>query len=155
MSLAIATIGCGKKIEEADSKASQQTHNQVLPSTYVIQLDGAEASRKNYFMPKAAQFEIPDRLKVKHGNTAGRVVEIAYDVNQYDNDDFQFKCSYVASMNPSEMVLANCVDFDGDDFGNVDGQEFTLRINDIIQLRFTGAASSDLVVEAIYSMEWI
>lgn len=155
MSLAIATIGCGKKIAEQKTTTARLTENQELPSAYVIRLDGTEGSRKNYTIPRPTQFEIPERLKVRQGNTTNKIVEIAYDVNQFDSEDFQFKCMYVPSPNPSEMTLSKCVDYDGDDFGNVSGHKFALRFKDIVQMRFTGAPASDLVVEAIYSMNWI
>jgi hypothetical protein len=105
-------------------------------------------------MPQYGQFEIPDRLKVRSGLTINKVVEIAYEVNKYENDDFQFKCIYVASANPSEMILSDCVDYDGDSFGDVSGHIFGLRKDDIIQMRFTGASAQDLVVEVFYSINW-
>lgn len=154
MSLAIATIGCGKKVTEGDTQAARNTENQELPSAYIIRLDGSQASRKQFTMIEAAKFGIPDILKVRSGSTAGKSVEIAYDVNEYDSDDFQFKCTYAASGNPNEMALQKCVDYDNDDFGDVSNHEFTLYKHDIIQMRFTGATSTDLVVEAIYSMKW-
>jgi hypothetical protein len=155
LSLAIATIGCGKKVTDADSQSAHNTENQELPSAYVIRLDGSQASRKNYSMIDDAQFKIPDRLVVRAGSTAGKTVEVAYEVNEFDSDDFQFKCMYVPSANPSQMALDKCVDYDNDDFGDVSEQKFTLHKNDIIQMRFTGAPASDLVVEAIYTMKWI
>ena len=155
MYLALATTGCGKKIAEPSNQTSFQIENQELPATYIVRLDGSIESRKNYLMPLPAQFEIPDRLRVKSGSTLNKVVEISYDVNKFDNDDFQFKCSYVASVNSKEMILKKCIDYDGDDFGDISAQQFSLRSSDIIQLRFTGASSTDLVVEAIYSMNWI
>ena len=153
--LALATFGCGKKIAEPSNQSSFQIENQELPATYVVRLDGSMESRRNYLMPLPAQFEIPDRLRIKSGSSLNKVVEISYDVNEFDDDDFQFKCSYAASVNSNEMILKNCVDYDGDDFGDISGHQFGLRSNDIIQLRFTGASSTDLVVEAIYSMNWI
>ncbi len=155
LSLAIATIGCGKKISDAETQPGRTTENQELPSAYVIKLDGSQTSRKNYFLTEDAQFRIPDRLLVRDGSTAGKVVEIAHDVNQYDSEDYFYKCSYKASPNPNEMILDKCVDYDGDDFGDVSSHVFTLYKNEVVQMRFAGAAASGLVVEAIYSMTWI
>lgn len=155
MSLAIATIGCGKKIAESDvSQPSRQTENQELPSAYVIQLDGSEASKKQFKMINHASFEIPDSLIVRSGNTIGKVVEIAYDVSQFDSTDYEFKCRYIPSDNPSLMVLSECVNYDNADYGDTQGQLFRLYKNDIIEMRFTGAPSQDMVVEAIYGMDW-
>lgn len=155
MSLAIATIGCGKKVTDPEAQPARNTENQELPSAYVIKLDGSQSSRKDVKMAGDAQFKIPDRIVVRSGSTAGKIVEIAYDVNEYDSDDYQFKCTYVPSSSPSQMNLSSCVDYDNDDFGDVSEHTFTLHKNDLIQMRFTGAPASDLVVEAIYTMKWI
>jgi hypothetical protein len=154
ITLVIATVSCGKKIEDSSTAAARQTQNQTIPSTYIIRLDGSAASRTDYLMPGYGQFEIPDRLRVRSGSTANKVVEIAYEVNKYENDDYQFKCIYVPSSVPTEMNLSDCVDYDGDSFGNVSGQIFGLRKDDIIQIRFTGAPAQDVVVEAIFSINW-
>lgn len=155
MSLAIATIGCGKKITEEKSKPQNDTFGQTIPATYVIQLDGSQSSRKNYTLPADTQFEVPDRIKVRKGSTAGKTVEVAHNVSIYDNDDYDFKCTYKPSGNPLEMVLDKCVDYYNRDFGDVSGQPFTLRKDQIIQMRFAGASAVDVIVEAIYSMDWV
>ena len=155
LSLAIASIGCGKKIAETKTQPGLITENQELPSAYVIRLDGSQSSRKNYFLTEDAQFKIPDRLLVRQGSTAGKVVEIAHDVNEYDSNDYFYKCSYKASANPNEMILYKCVDYDGDNFGDVSSHIFTQYKNEIIQMRFSGAQASDLIVEAVYSMNWV
>ena len=155
MSLAIATIGCGKKITEPTSTPVRQTENQELPSAYVLTINGLENSRKNYWLPQPAQFEVPKRLRVNQGSTLQKAVEIAFDVNEFDSDDYQFKCSYIPSTETTEMRLNNCVDYDGNDFGDITGHQFSLRTNDIIQIRFTGARADDLEVDAVFSMKWI
>lgn len=154
VTLAIATIGCGKKIADPESQPARQTENQELPSAYVLRLDGSESSKKDYPMVRSANFRIPDMLKVRQGDTSGKVVEIAFDVNPYDSDDYEFKCSYTASANASEMKLVNCVNYDGDDYGDVSNEEFRLYKGDLIQMRFAGAPSQGLIVEAIFSMKW-
>lgn len=155
MSLAIATIGCGKKITEADSRPGSSVENQEIPSTFVIGLDGARSSRKIVRLPEAARFYIPDRLQVIYGDTNGKVVEIAYDVDEDDDDIYRFKCAYVSSINPYEMTLDKCVNDDEVDYGDISNYEFPLKKNSIIQMRFTGAPARGLSVEAIYSMRWV
>jgi hypothetical protein len=112
-------------------------------------------SRKNARMIDDAQFRVPDSLKVRSGSPTGKTVEIAYEVSEFDSDDYQFKCSYVSNGTAYQMVLSNCVDYNGYDLGDISNERFVLYMNDIIQMRFTGAPSSDLVVEAVYSMKWI
>ena len=154
LSLALATVGCGKKIADSATEPARQVEYQKLPSTYILRLDNSEKSSASYSMPDAGNFEIPDRIKVRSGNPSGRIVEIVYDVNKYDSEDYEFKCSYSSTHNPSEMVLQNCVNYDNEDYGNVEGQVFTLYKNDIIQLRLSGSQTGNLVVEAIYNMSW-
>lgn len=153
MTLALATVGCGKKISDTDTQASRQTQNQDHPSVYILQLDGSTSSRKLYPTPQNAQFEVPDRIKVRRGDPTGKTLEISFDANPYDVDDFQFKCIYTPFSN-SEMKLDRCADYDNDDFGDVSGHLFSLYKDDFIQLRFSGATSSDLLVEAVFNMNW-
>lgn len=155
MSLAIATIGCGKKITEEQSKPQNTTLGQTIPSTYVIQLDGSQSSRKNYTLPADTKFEVSDKIKVRKGSTVGRTVEIAHNVSIYDNDDFDFKCIYKSSGNPVEMILDKCVDYYNRDYGDMTGQIQTLRRGQIIQMRFAGPSAVDVIVEAVYSMDWV
>lgn len=155
MTLAIATIGCGKKIGETQDSPARQHQNQEIPAAYVVRLDGSSNSWKNYTMPKPTHFVVPDRLKVRTGNSTGKSVEIAHDVNPYDSDDFHVKCTYTASSIPSEFRLSGCVDFEGRDFGDVSDFIFRLDEGDLIQIRFKGANASDVIVDAVYSMEWI
>lgn len=155
MSLAIFTIGCGKKINEPSSSLIIQTENQELPSAYVLKLDGSLSSKENYKLPGHAQFEIPSQIKVRSGLPYKKAVDIAFQVNEFDSSDFQFKCSYLPDSSEKEMVLTGCSDYDGNDFGDVNGHLFTLHFGDIIQVRFTGASASDLVVEAVFGMNWI
>lgn len=155
MSLAIATIGCGKKITEDKAKPSTITQGAEIPSTYVIQIDGSQTSRKNYTLPADTQFEVPERIKIRRGSTTGKAVEIAHNVSIYDNDDYDFKCIYKPSGNPVEMILDKCLDYYDRDFGDVSGQPFTMRKGEIIQMRFTGSSALDVIADAIYSMKWV
>jgi hypothetical protein len=155
VSLVITILGCGKEMTEPDTELSRQRQEVGPLLNYVISLNGAEASKKAYRMPGPARFEIPTHLRVKSGSTLNKVVEVAYNVNEFDSDDIEFKCSYISSPNVLEMKLHKCVDYDGNDFGNVSGHQFILRFDDIIEIRFTGAASPDLNVEGVYVMKWI
>lgn len=155
MSLAIATMGCGKKVTDADTQPARNTENQVPSSIYVITLDGSQASRKSVKFDRGAKAMLPDQLRVTAGSSTGKSVEIAYDVNEYDSDDFDFKCTYSASSHPTIMTLTKCVNYDGDDMGNMTADEYPIRPGEVVQMRFSGAQASDLKVEAFYNMKWI
>lgn len=154
LSLALATVSCGKKASQPQSSSAQNRSNQELPSAYIIRLDGSESSRKQIRLTGSANFEIPVSLKVRSGDTTGKSIEISYDVSEQSSDRYQFKCSYKPSTDPAELALSYCADQSNNDFGDVSGQLFTLYKDDIIQIKFTGARSSDLIVEAIYTMKW-
>lgn len=153
LSLAIATVGCGKKISEAQTEPARSIENQELPATYIIRLDGSEYSSQTYILPRNASFQIPDRLKVRTGSTLNKVVDIIYDVDQYDSDVYDFKCSYVTSSSPNEMTLTYCENDNGNDFYDTVSL-FPIKEGQSIVMKFSGASSPDLVVEAIYNMNW-
>ena len=152
VSLAIATVGCGKKISESDTVPSRTTENQELPATMVIELDGAQSSSKTHSMPRNGTFELPSRLLVT-GNATNKTVEIIYDLDRYDNNYYQFKCSYVA-VAANDMRLSRCQDSYGGNFGNVAGAIFNLYKGDQIKMRFVGTQATDLKVEAAYTVDW-
>lgn len=155
MSLAITTLSCGKKISESHAGPTIQTQNQVLPSSYVLRLDGLGASWQQTRLPKNAQFEVPSRIRVRAGDSVNKVVELSFDVNNYDSEDFQFKCIYQGVPSEADLILDKCINYDGDHLGDVRGYIFTLYQNDIIQINFTGDTAQDLIVDAVFSMRWI
>lgn len=154
MTLALATVGCGKKITDADTSSSNSIDNQALPSAYSISLDSAEGRSKRIRSPHNARFYIPDILKIRSGNPAGAKVEVAYDVYEFDSDDYDFKCIY-SPVSSTEMILESCVDYNDNSFDDVSEQEFTIRRNEIIEIRYTGTPAAEFVVDALYSMKWL
>ena len=154
MSLAIASVGCGKKINEPKSELSRQTEGQKVPSAYVMRLDGSKASTSLYAIPGDATFLIPDKLIVRSGSTTSKEVEVSYNIDEFDTEIYDYKCIYIATSNPSYMKLEKCIDYNGSDFGDVSEARFSLEKHQLIQMKFTGARASDLVVESIHTMNW-
>lgn len=153
MTLAIATVGCGKKIGESDSSPASSTQNQERPSAYVLQIDSSVESKKTYQLPQNAQFHIPTELKVREGASSTTTVEIRYQSNPYDSYDYQFKCSYTGTA-ATDLKLTSCVDYDDDNLGNISNHLFALYKNDHIELKFVGTRSEKTVVDVIHSMIW-
>jgi hypothetical protein len=153
LSLTIITIGCGKKIGQEET-TGQITPHQDISSAFVMRLDSKQSNIKNYSLIADAQFIVPDRLIVRSGSATGKIIEIAHDVNEFDNSDFYFKCVYIPAPNPSEMMLKKCVNYNDDDFGDVSNNTFTLYKNNVLQIKLSGA-SGELTVDAIYSMGWL
>lgn len=156
LSLAVVTIGCGKKINEGKgSSANQTTQNQERPSTYILRLDGRTETSKQYKTPQyVRRFQIPEELVVRSGNPQGVEVQVAYQVDEEYDDFYNYRCNYIASANPTRMVLKECVDIDDYNYGDVSNQWFSLDQDEIIQLKFVNDKSNNVVVDIIYNMEW-
>lgn len=152
VTLAIATVGCGKKFGESKSSPAHTTERQEPAHSMVLELDGRKQTSKIYYMPQAGYFELPEKLKVT-GNALGKGLDITYNLDPYDRETYQFKCEY-APTSESEMVLTKCYDDQNRVFGNVTGVEFALKEENIIELRFTGASPTDLKVDAYYNVTW-
>lgn len=153
LSMTLVTAGCGKKISEGKTQPASSIENQELPATYIVQLNGSQSSKQDYFLPRNTLFQLPERLKVRTGSTTKKVVDILYDIDPDDNNIFDFKCTYSPSSNPAEMILTYCENDNGNDFYDTTSY-FPLKQGQVIQIRFSGAQSSDLIVEAIYQMKW-
>lgn len=155
MSLAIATIGCGKKITESDSKAAASTTSpNETTSSYVLTLESSQGNRKQFRIPRDTSFYIPAKLSVRSGSVAGRTVEMNYNVNEYDNDYYDFTCTYVPSTVANEMKLKDCSNEEGSFGDSVGEYEFSLYQNQIIEMNLTGGQTSDLIIDAFYLMDW-
>lgn len=154
LSLALLTVACGKKISEAEVKAQELLNPETRPSTYVLSLDGSVESSHMYKVPQNAQFGVPDKLNVVRGSTNNKVVEIYYEVSDFDVNDFQYRCIYKPSLNPTEMYLEKCVDFADRDLGDIRGPYNVISRDQYIRLKFTGASSTGVAVQASYYMIW-
>jgi hypothetical protein len=154
ITLAIATMGCGKKIVEADTKGARITEGQERPSLYILELDGSKESSRLFKVPQNAQFQIPDRLIVKQGTTTGKSVDMLYNVYEEDTDIYDFRCIYKESPNPVELLIDKCVNEYNQDIGYTPSIIFTIERDQLIQMRFSGAPAPDLFVEAIFGMDW-
>lgn len=154
LTLALATISCGKKITDPKSGPSRTTENQEPSSTVMLTLDGSTGSSTlTYKMPRNGRFELPDQLRVT-GNKSNQIVEVRYDVDPYDSDLFEFKCSYSAST--SEIMRLNkCESWYGGDFGDLSGITFGFKKDTIFEMRFGATGPHDLKVNIFYDITWL
>lgn len=151
VTLAIATIGCGKKIADPVTEPGLSTDNQELPSAMVLQLD---TSHKIYDVPKNGVIMIPDRLFVRAGSGAGKRVEIAYNLEEGEWDgDLTFKCTYFSNTRTDVMPLEDCSS-DRGSFGDISDQKFSIYYGLQIRMQFTSGDPSGTVVDATYSVDW-
>ena len=155
MTLALATVSCGKKIGDKDASPSSSTQNQERPSAYVLQIDSSISSKTYYDLPQNARFSVPTRIKVREGASITTTVEVRYQANPYDSEDYQFKCTYTGTA-ATDLKLIGCVDYDNDSLGNISEQIFGLYRRDLIELKFVARPTSEkTVVDSIHSMVWL
>lgn len=154
LTLAMATVGCGKKISENAGSPASQTQNQQRPSSLILRLNSDDQSSLQYRMPQPGRFTIPESLIVRSGNPIGRKVEISYNVDPTFDDDYDYKCNYISKGSSSEMFLDKCLDYNDGNFGDVSEQTFALYQDEIIQVRFTDSSSNPLSLDIIYNMTW-
>lgn len=153
VTLALATVGCGKKINEPETQPNRIIENQELPRTMIFELDGSTGAVSKLFkMPRNGSFFMPEYLRVQ-GNALNETIEITYELDPEDPELYQLKCSYSA-VSASELKLDKCYDWDSPNLGDVSQSAFSFREDDIIEIRFTNGRASDLKIEAIYSVDW-
>jgi hypothetical protein len=154
VTLAIATVGCGKKINDPATTLSRSTQNQELPSALVLQLNTTDSFHLNYTLPRNGIFALPETLRVRTGNGQGKEVTISYNVNPYDSDDYEFKCTYRSSVQEFELPLESCTDIYGGDFGDIRDHLFMMDRNKLIRMETPKSTGAGLIMDAIFATDW-
>ncbi|HXH73794.1 MAG TPA: hypothetical protein VNJ08_02445 [Bacteriovoracaceae bacterium] len=153
LSLAIATVGCGKKISEGKTESSQSVEGQELPAVLVLKLNTTENNIKSYSVPKNANIKLPETLWVRSGNPAGKVVTITYNLETLTSEDFGYECSYKAAGSLTEMPLDYCINGYGEIFSNATDFEFPIFYGKFIKMEMKNAVPG-LILDANYSVDW-
>ncbi|HXH29933.1 MAG TPA: hypothetical protein VNJ01_03905 [Bacteriovoracaceae bacterium] len=154
LSLAVATVGCGKKLTEPKTQPVQVVENQELPTTISIELNTSVSAKAQFKIPQNGWFNLPEKLIVNDGSAIGKEVEISYNVDAEIEEDYEFVCTYTSTGSSSELQLSTCKDSYGGNFGNVMGNVFPMDEGKLIEVRLTTPSSKDLVLNAIYSVVW-
>lgn len=158
LTLAFATVGCGKKIGDATvGRGDTSLNNQELSSIYHLSLNSQIERYAQYRLPEPASFYFPEFVDVVAGTITNQVLEISYDVNELDTDFFLMKCYYSpTNVKPNSLILTNCVNqFNQNIDGSMYDYKLPLRKDHIIQLKFSDPNESSLVVNATYRMNWV
>lgn len=151
VSLAIATIGCGKKIAEPATEGGSINQNQELPSALVLQLD---STRTTYDIARNGVIMIPDRLFVRQGSGSGKRVQITYNLEEDDwEGDLTFKCTYFTNTQTETIPLEDCSS-DRGSFGDVSDQKFSIYYGHQIKMEFTSGDPTGTIIDATYSVDW-
>ena len=158
MSLALA-LGCGKKINDpstSDVSRTNQTQTTELPSVLVLKIDEVLANSFTYQMPKNAWFNLPQKLNVRKGNSAGKRVKIYY--NLLSNGEYEFQCNYKTITINSQMEFENCTSSDGvvivANTSDLERMDFPMDRGSSIRMQLNSPSQSGLIIEASYLVEW-
>lgn len=146
----IFMIGCGKKMTEpAGESGSPHVESQKPSPTLIIPI---ETRTKLYDPDRSGNYRLPDRLRVRSGNAAGKLVVVTYNILPEDPDYFEFKCIYKGETDTS-MPVEKCVDMDGKNVGNItDGRPNPVDHDRLIRFE---SNSEDLKADAIYEVDWL
>lgn len=158
LTLAFATVGCGKKITDATvDRGNSSVNNQELSSIYHLSFNSQIERFAQYRLPEPAKFFFPESVRVIAGTPTNQVLEISYDVNEEDDSFFLMKCFYSAApARPDYLALSSCVNHENQSIdGSMYNYQFPLRKDQIIQLKFSDPNESSLIVNATYQMNWV
>lgn len=155
LSLAVLTMGCGKEITEAKTSSGKNTENQDLPSVYILSIKDGDGFRKTIPVPQNALFIVPSSLYVRNGNAVGKKVEITYNQDSSNPDDYEFRCSYYSDLEQDQLKLLNCRDIDNTSFGDVGDNRFSMYFGKSMRIEVTEGWSSTLVIEAFHTVDWL
>lgn len=152
LSLALATMGCGKKISEETTASATAIETQEMPSALVMKLN-PETSKTTYSVPRNANIFLPDILWVREGNPTGKTIVISYNLKDSEADEFDYKCTYTATAPSNMMPLKDCVNAYGDVFSDVSRFDFPVNYGRFIRMELQG--TTGLSVDAVYTVDWI
>lgn len=155
LSLAVLTMGCGKEITEAQTSVGKNTENQDLPSVYVLGLKEGDGFRKTIPVPQNATFIVPQSLYVRNGNAVGKKVEITYNMDSSNSDEYEFRCSYYSDLAQDQLSLLHCRDIDNTSFGDIRNIKFSMYFGKTMRIEVTQGWSSTLVIEAFHTVDWL
>lgn len=147
--LTLALAACGKKID--DVKSHQANITQVENSKVFSIKYQHTALTSQTVIPRNANFKIPDHFTFLSDSTLSQEFEIIYNFNP-DNFTFEFRCFYRPDNQMDEFQLDRCLDFSGNNLGNVTGVDFMLDAGKTILLRSQESQPFHFTVD--YQVEW-
>ena len=147
--LTLALAACGKKID--DVKSHQANITQVENSKVFSIKYQHTALTSQTVIPRNANFKIPDHFIFFSESTLSQELEIIYNFNA-DTFAFEFRCFYRPDNQMDEFQLDRCLDFAGNNLGNVTGVDFMLDAGKTILLRSQESQSFHFTVD--YQVEW-
>jgi hypothetical protein len=154
MTLALA-LGCGKKIEKTDPDVlNQNSENQEPSPVFTLQLDRKESLRKLFTLPHYGVFVLPSSLIVLNGEGIGKV-KISYNLDEYG---YEFHCYYSSATPTDEMPLEVCETSDNLSYSysahDIQDYFFPMNKNKYIEMQVIKSPDSDLVVDAVFNVDW-
>lgn len=154
LTLAFATIGCGKNINDGKSSIVQSVKTELSPR-FVLDFSSLEGLTKSFKVPQDGRFYIPKTVKVTAGNGIGKRMSISYNYDA-DTKDYEFRCKYSSLASATELTLQTCYDSHDRELSqdDINLNTFFIDLGFFIRIELLTPTDSTLEVEFIHDITW-
>jgi len=152
LSLAMATIGCGKQITEENPASDRIVQNQELPSALVINLNSDNGQETLYSIPENANILMPESLRVTGNDLLNKTVVIYYNFDS-STAEYDYQCTYKSSATSFALNLSKCFNDLGEELSMATEYEFPIYYSKKIKMVLKDF-SSNISIDAIYTVDW-
>jgi len=152
LTIALATLGCGKQITEDSPEEINVVENQELPAALVINLNSNDNQSTLYEIPQNANIVMPDYLKISGPDSKTKTVVISYNYD-VESQLFDYQCVYKSIPNQVDLFLYNCNDNYGSTLSEVTNFEFPIYYAKFIKVELI-EKTQDISVSAIFNVDW-
>jgi hypothetical protein len=152
LTVAIASLGCGKQITEDTSESARIIQNQELPNSLILNLDSQNGLRLDYEIPQNANIVMPETLLVSMNNTDFKQVTIKYNLDPI-SEEYDYECTYGSSTSLNELTLKKCLDYFGEIITSTSDFELPIYFQKTIRMELS-TPQVNLNVKAVYLVDW-
>ncbi len=152
LTLAMATMGCGKQITEESPAADRIVQNQELPSALVINLNSNNGPETLYLIPENANILMPESLRVSGDDLLNKTVVIYYNFDS-STAEFDYQCTYKSTVTGNTLNLFKCFNDLGEELTMATEYEFPIYYSKKIKMELKDFASN-ISIDAIYTVDW-
>lgn len=157
MSLAALVLGCGKKINDAETTTGGGTTEPQRPSSMlVLEVKSDEDSQTYYDVSMTGWFYMPEKLTVKEGDGSGQRAYLFQNIDA--NGDHEYVCSYYG-FKESELSFERCENFDGQTLVS-NAKELSVipfihEAGKRIRMEIDTPVPAGLVLYSVYTVDWV
>lgn len=147
--LTLSVASCGKEMVDVKSQQSHLAQNDNSRIFSIKYQHSALTSQT--IIPRNATFKIPEQFAFTSDFDLNQEFEIIYNFNP-DNFHYEFKCFYRPVNLNDQFVLNRCLDFNGNNLGDVVDVDFMMDAGKAILLRSAETFQFNFTID--YQVEW-